>query len=315
MSGDAKVLVDVRGVGEQPALPRSSGLIIEPVMSEASTALIPTHDGLILAAEDQVPVGARAHVLVVHGFGEHKGRYAHVAAALTAAGYACHLVDVRGHGVSGGVRGHVGRFDDFHDDLDRIAARVRTLAERSHRGHPRLVLLGHSLGGLIALNHVIDRPGAFAGLVVSSPFVAPTFTLSGLRRVAIDVLGQLLPTLRVRASIDSRWLSHDPDVVRAYAEDPHVLHHITLGLWRHIGLAQRRLLERAGEIRLPALFLVSGSDQVVNAVPTYDVFRRLGSADKRLITYDGYFHEVLNEIGRERVLADLLGWLDAHDAG
>jgi alpha-beta hydrolase superfamily lysophospholipase len=292
--------------------------MIEPAMGEVSAAAIRTHDGLTLAAEDHVLSGARAHVVVVHGFGEHRGRYAHVAAALTAAGYACHLFDVRGHGASEGARGHVGRFDDFLDDLGRVAAHVRTIAARStgaRAGDPRLVLLGHSLGGLIALDHEIHRPGLFAALVVSSPFVAPAFRLSWPRRVAAGVLGRLLPALRLRTTLEGRWLSHDPDVVRAYAADPGILRHITLGLWREIERAQRRLLERAGEIRLPALFLVSGSDRVVNAALTYEVFRRLGSDDKRLLTYDGYFHEVLNEVGKVRVLDDLRGWLQARCSG
>lgn len=278
---------------------------------------IRTHDGLALAAEHHLPPDARTHVVVVHGFGEHRGRYAHVAAALTAAGYGCHLFDLRGHGTSQGPRGHVRSFEAFHDDLDRVADHARRLIARTagrRAGAPRLVVLGHSLGGLIALDHEIQRPGVFAALVASSPFVAPAFAVSRLGRVVSDVVGRLLPALRVPAPLEGRWLSHDPEVVRAYGADPRVVRRITLGLWREIQLAQRRLRGRPRDIRLPALFLLSGADRVVNARAASDVFRALGSMDTQLVVYDGYFHEVLNEVGKDRVLADLLGWLDAHGA-
>jgi alpha-beta hydrolase superfamily lysophospholipase len=177
-----------------------------------------------------------------------------------------------------------------------------------------LVVLGHSLGGLIALDHVIRRPGAFAAVVVTSPFIGPAIAVSRLERAVGNVLSRVAPRLRLDARIESRWLSHDPAVADAYARDARVLRRLTLRLWHEIEIAQRQVRARAAEIEQPALFLVGGDDHVVDTAPTYEVFRRLGSADKRLLTYAGYFHEILNEVGKGIVLGDLRHWLDEHFA-
>ena len=143
-----------------------------------------THDGLTLVAEDHAVAKARADLLVVHGFGEHRGRYRHVVAALTATRYASHLFDLRGHGGSQGSRGHVAQFADFRDDVDRVVGRL---------AGPR-VMLAHSMGGLITLDHVLHQPGVFASLILSSSFLAPAFRVLPVERVLGVVLAHLAPT-------------------------------------------------------------------------------------------------------------------------
>jgi alpha-beta hydrolase superfamily lysophospholipase len=260
-------------------------------------------DGLRLAVEHHAISEARADVLIVHGFGEHKGRYHHVAAALNAASYGCHLFDLRGHGASDGTRAYVEAFRDFTGDVDRVVERIRA-------GRRPVVIFGHSLGGLIALQHVIHRPATFDALVVSSPFLATALPVSSLERLAGRLLARLSPTLTFGARVQPRWLSHDASVVEAYVRDPLVLHRITVRLWREIDAAQREALERAAEVRLPTLFLVASDDRVVDVATTRELFARVGSPDKRYLAYDGYFHEVLNEEGGQRTLDDLMRWLD-----
>jgi len=145
---------------------------------QGEPAFVQTHDGLRLAAWHHSAQGPtlRARLVLVHGYAEHGGRYAWLVASLGAAGYECAVFDLRGHGRSGGPRGHVGRFAEYLDDLDRV---VQWAAAQARAGGPRPVrrfVVGHSLGGLIALEHVRLRPGAFDGLAASSPFLAPTFT-------------------------------------------------------------------------------------------------------------------------------------------
>jgi alpha-beta hydrolase superfamily lysophospholipase len=262
-------------------------------------------DGLALAVEHHRLEAPRARVVIVHGYAEHKGRYRHVVAALAAAGYECHLLDLRGHGDSGGRRGHVSRFAEYRDDLDRFAAAVQ---ERGGAPAP-LILLGHSLGGLASLDFVIHRPEAFDALAVSSPFLQPGFKIPFYKRMIAPVAARLAPALAVPSGIDPRWLSHDPEVVRAYAADPLVFPTSTPGWLAAVQETQEEVFARAGEIRLPVLLLLGSADPIAAPQRGRALFERLASPDKRLVVYEGLLHEVFNEVERDRVIGDLLAWL------
>ncbi len=267
---------------------------------------IETRDGLALAGWHWRLAGHRARVVLVHGYGEHLGRYSHVLAALLAAGFECHGFDLRGHGESAGPRGHVPEFAAYRDDLARFTAHA--LGET---GGPS-VLLGHSLGGLICLSTLLHQDLPFEALVVSSPFLAPTLRLSPVSAGALRLGAKLLPRFSVSSGIDAEGLSRDPAVVAAYLEDPKLVSTFTLA-WAAAALAaQRDVLERAPEITLPALFLLGDADPIADPDRGRAVFERLGSADRRLLVYELYRHEVFNEIGKERVIADLVGWLTGH---
>ncbi len=277
-----------------------------------------TADGLELAAEHHLRPACRGVVTVVHGYAEHAGRYGEVLAALDAAGYASHLLDLRGHGRSGGVRGHVLRFEDYLDDLDLFRQRIDVLETPPQPPAPGLqpprILFGHSLGGLIALRYVLHRPDAFDALAVSSPFLQPTMELPWVKVKLAAVAAQLSPTLLIKSDIDAAWLSHDPAVVAAYQDDPLVFKTLNPRWFFEVRRAQQEVRERAGEIRLPVLMLHGGADPIADPQATRRVFERLASADKRLEVYPGLLHEILNEVERARVVADLVAWLDAHTA-
>ena len=286
---------------------------------------VATHDGLRLAAwrHPAKRPAPRARVVLVHGYAEHAARYAWVAASLGAAGYECHLFDLRGHGRSEGPRGHVARFADYVDDLDRVVHQASGGGDAagSPRGDgpgatPRIPLfaVGHSLGGLIALEYVRLRRGVFDVLAASSPFLAPAFRLPPLVEALGSLASHVLPSRTVKSTLSAEWLSHDAAVVKAYARDPLIFDTVTLGWFREVRSAQEEMLRRAGEIRLPVLFLLGDADRVADWRRSTAVFERLGSADKCLKVYPRFFHEVLNEIGREEVLGDLLVWLDGHSA-
>ncbi|HSF42383.1 MAG TPA: lysophospholipase [Thermoanaerobaculia bacterium] len=262
--------------------------------------------GLSLAVERHPVADRRARVVIVHGYAEHKGRYRKLVSELTGAGYECHLFDLRGHGGSGGRRGHVARFGDYREDLHLVA---RAAGADLPPGVP-LILLGHSLGGLVSLDFVIHHPETFAALAVSSPFLAPAFSIPPLKKTLGTLAARVLPTLAVPSGLDAAWLSHDPEVVRAYTEDPLVFPTTTLGWFTAVEAAQEEVFARAPEIRLPALFLIGSGDPIAAPPRARALFARLGSADKRLEVYDGLFHEVFNELERARVVADLLAWLE-----
>lgn len=263
-------------------------------------------DGLSLAVEHHFLDAPRARVVIVHGYAEHKGRYGHVVAALAGAGYECHLLDQRGHGDSAGPRGHVSRFAEYRDDLDRFAAAVR---ERGGAPAP-LILLGHSLGGLVSLDFVIHRPDVFSAIAASSPFLLPAFKIPFYKQMIVPLAARLAPALAVPSGLDSGGLSHDPEVARAYDADPLVFPTATPGWLAAVQEAQEEVFARAGEIRLPVLLLLGSADPIAAPERGRALFERLASPDKRLVVYEGLLHEVFNEVERERVIGDLLAWLN-----
>jgi alpha-beta hydrolase superfamily lysophospholipase len=270
-----------------------------------------TPDGLVLVGEHHPRPDCRAVVVILHGYAEHAGRYAGLVSELGGAGYECHLLDLRGHGRSGGVRGYVHRFDEYLDDVDLFLERIGEIRSADRRGPavPR-ILLGHSLGGLISLGHVLRRPEAFDALAVSSPFLHPTMEVPALKAGVAAIASYVMPTHLIKSGLDSRWLSHDLAVVAAYDRDPMVFKTVSPRWFFEVQRVQREILERAGTIRLSALFLIGGADPIASPKRSHEVFERLGSPDKRLEVYPGFFHEVFNEIERERAVHDLLSWLD-----
>lgn len=275
-------------------------LATAPVESSA----LKTRDGLILRGWHHRPPAPRGRVVLVHGYGEHQERYGHVVAALVAAGYECHTFDLRGHGASEGPRGHVAKFEAYRDDLARFTAHSLEMGEGPS------ILLAHSLGGLIALSAAIHDPLPFEAMALSSPFLAPAFAVPPLKKRALRLAAKFLPRLVIPSGLELEGLSRDPAVVEAYRQDSRIVRRVTLAWGAAVLAAQEEVLARAREAELPALFLLGGADPIADPQRGREVFEGLGSRDKQLRVYDGFRHEIFNEIGRERVLGDLLGWLD-----
>lgn len=263
-------------------------------------------DGTALVGDSHLPTGGgRRELVLVHGFAEHRGRYGETIAALTAAGWAVHAFDLRGHGDSGGRRGHVEEFADYRRDLAQVAAEVAA-------GDGPLVLLGHSLGGLIALDQVLHPAPAgprFTALALSSPFLAPAFRVPPWKEALAGVASHLPPWFAFAADLDAAGLSHDERVVAAYRDDPKVFGELSAAWYVAVNEAQERVLARAEEVRLPLLMLLGGADPIADPAVAQRFFARLGSADKHLVVYAGWLHEVFNERRRRRVRSDLLRWL------
>jgi alpha-beta hydrolase superfamily lysophospholipase len=278
--------------------------------SPAAFSRLRTADGLELATEHHAVPGGRGRVVIVHGYAEHKGRYRHLVEILVAAGYSCHLLDLRGHGESGGRRGHVSKFEDYRRDLTRFLDEVRA---RGAASSP-LLLLGHSLGGLIALDFVLHHPQAFDSLAVSSPFLAPALAIPFFKRKVLPLAANLVPKLAVESGLDPKGLSHDAEIVDAYEADPKVFPTVTLGWFSEVQEAQEEVFAKASAIVSPILVLLGGADPIADPDRSRAFFDRLGSASKHLVVYAGFFHEVLNELGRAQVVSDLLAWLDERTA-
>ncbi len=273
-----------------------------------SVERISTRDGLSLVIEHHDVASARARLVLVHGYAEHRGRYRALVEQLTASGIACHLFDLRGHGESEGPRGHVDRFEDYLDDLQRVIDTVPT-------SNTSLILLAHSLGSLIALCYVRKHPNAFDGIAVSSPYLGPAFAVPTARQMLARAASVTTPTLRFDSGLSPEWVSRDPEIVAAYSADPHIFTTTTPRWFVEVSAAQRDLLEHANEITTPALFLVAGSDRIADHRIAHELFERIGTPEsqKELRTYPDLYHEVFNEIpeARAEVISHLLSWIDS----
>jgi alpha-beta hydrolase superfamily lysophospholipase len=262
-------------------------------------------DGIELSFEQRQATGARAKVVIVHGYAEHGGRYADLVAELIAARVDCCLPDLRGHGQSGGRSAHVNNFDNYLDDLGRVIGFVRD--EEPRQG--KLFLLGHSLGGLIALAYLLGDTDSVSGLVLSSPYLKPAFPISKAGAVAAEIAARVIPILPFPIPLRGEGLSHDPVVVASYENDPLVRRSTTAGWFVEVEHAQRRVLTDATRLRLPVLMLLGGEDPVADASTSREFFQRLEASHKQLIVYDHSRHEVLNETNREVVFGDVVNWL------
>lgn len=252
----------------------------------------------------------RAVVLLAHGYAEHAGRYEHVAKRLTDAGYALYAIDHWGHGRSDGTPGFVPRFSAFTDGM----AELLTLVEVNHADTPRL-LLGHSMGGLIATLFLIERQQAFVAAALSGPAILPAAPPSRFTVWISRFLSRFFPRLGVLA-LDASGVSRDPAVVAAYQADPLVYPgKIGARLGKEFMDAMAAAQAGASKITLPILIQHGEADRLTAPEGSRYLFEHVSSADKMLKIYPGLFHEIYNEPEQDAVLDDLLGWFDAHIAG
>ena len=246
-----------------------------------------------------------AVVAMAHGASEHSGRYAWTGEQLAARGYALYALDHRGHGRSEGPRAVIDRMENAVADLGTLIG----IAGGEHGEKP--FLLGHSMGGCIALAFATRRQDEICGLILSAP-VAVLEAASPVQRLAGHALSIVAPKLGV-FGIDSSTVSRDPEVVRDYDEDP---------LNYHGKLPARTVHELAQEVNcfpdsipsitVPLLIQVGTGDRLVPPAASDLVYERAASDDKTIKRYDGLFHEILNEPERDEVVADTIAWLDAH---
>lgn len=255
---------------------------------------------------------ARGAVLIVHGLGEHGGRYAHVAADLNARGWHALAYDHAGHGRSCGARGAIATPDALLRDL---GAMIDVTRERAAGG--RVVLLGHSLGGLIAARFVAEAldaaPATWSrpvdALALSSPALDPA--LSAFQKFLLAVLGPIAPNLALGNGVDPDGVSRDPAVVRAYRSDPLVHDRITARLARFIVDAAVLVLERAPRWRLPTLLMFAGRDRLVSARGSRAFAAAAPASCVRVREFPELYHEILNEPEQGAVLEALGDWLAA----
>ncbi|MCQ3807026.1 MAG: lysophospholipase [Acidimicrobiaceae bacterium] len=260
-----------------------------------------TRDGLIqMRRRWRADNPARAAVLLLHGIAEHSGRYGHVGQRLAAAGFDTVAIDHRGYGRSGGRRGHCDWWSQFSDDVADQLFEVRKL------GLPT-VLLGHSLGGLMATRYVVDERPQPDLLVLSGPALGAELPLH--LRIAAPLLGRLLPRLEIRDEGDPSLLSSDPRVGEVFYADPLRVPNPTARMGMEILRAISQARAGIERVTMPTLVVHGGADALV-PTETSEIFETLPNAER--IVYPGFRHEVFNEPSGPEVIDRVVAWINAH---
>lgn len=275
--------------------------------TESTLSTFVASDGDNVAIQDW-PLGQsrplRGVVLLVHGLGEHAGRYDHVARRLNNWGFAVRGHDQFGHGESGGARGGLPTDTRLLDDLADIVDSTRVRMERK----TPLILLGHSLGGLVAARFVALAMRPVEALVLSSPALDPG--LNAMQKLLLAVLPKIAPNMRVGNGLDPSLISHDPAVVAAYRADKLVHDRISGRLARFIADGGPATVALAAKWKVPTLLLYAGADKLVNPAGSRAF---AAAAPKEVVSahcFETLYHEIFNELDAEPVFAELKKWLD-----
>lgn len=253
------------------------------------------------------PAGpVRAGVLLLHGFGEHSGRYDDVARSLAERGILVIAPDARGHGRSGGRRGHVLKFNEYLDDLDQLQDRL--LPELGLV--PSWFVLGHSMGGLMALRYILRHGPRYKGLILSNPLLGLAVKIPRIKAVFGRLVSSIVPSLTLGNELNPDDLSRDPEVGRAYVADPQV-HRVVTARWftEMLNAVEQTHQQAVNGLRIPVLFLLSTDDRIADANAARTLFERMSGA-KELKIYTGMYHELFNDFDRAQVFADLNEWID-----
>ena len=267
-------------------------------------------DGTRLHLHEWRAEDPRLTVALVHGYAEHAGRYAHVAAALNAKGISVVAVDLRGHGRSDGARGHVDAFSDYHQDVDVLLA-------KADEGRP-LFMLGHSMGGLLTAHYLLAGKGPKVhGVVLSSPYLGLALEVSGVKKGAAVLLSRVLPKLSLPSGLEGKDLTRDPAMVKLHDDDRLNFGTANARWFTESTQAMERVLAQASQLSKPLLLVYGGADRVASADATDRFAAKLAVADREVARLPGFFHEILNEppADRDPLIARIAGWLLAHAEG
>ena len=268
-----------------------------------------TKDGLRLFYQEWIPESIKSLIVIIHGFGEHSGRYSIPASFLAKNEYSVHSVDNRGFGQSAGTRSHVYDYNEYIQDIQEYIQVVK-----KKYPNKKIYLLGHSQGGLIATKFCLDlKPESKPdGIILSSPFFEVAMKVPVTKVIAGKVVSKILPTFALPTGLNSSHLTHDAEIVKAYDTDPLVNRKATARWFTETTKVQAEIIERASEFQIPMLCLQAGSDKIVDKNVTRRFYDLVTHENKTWKSYEGFYHEIMNELEKERVYKDIVEWLDAH---
>lgn len=266
-------------------------------------------DGLEIFYQKWLAHKARGTVVIAHGLGEHSSRYHNLLDQMAGKGISFYALDHRGHGRSQGKRGHILSFNEYIADLD-----VTVQMARCENPALPVILLGHSMGGVIAMQYALRHSQAIDALVLSSAGLIPILDVPAWQQKLVKVLSRIYPGLVIPNGLDAAGLSHDQTVVNDYLNDPLVHDRVSVRWFTEFIAAGQEALQRAGEITIPLLLIHGQDDPIVDYKGSEQIMERASSADKTLYIFDGLLHETMNETldRRQEVLAKVEQWILSH---
>ncbi len=247
---------------------------------------------------------ARAALVIVHGLGEHGGRYMNLVNHLVPERYAIYTFDQRGYGRSPGKKGFINSWAEYREDVRTFVQMVRSQA-----GERPFFLMGHSMGGCVTADYVLHYPDGLTGVILSAPAVGK-LNVPKSKELLSSVFSSVLPSLASPTGLDTTALSRDTAVVEAYKNDPSVHDKGTPRLGTEFPKTALWCMDHAAEFQPPLLMIHGGADRIVSVEQTKIFFAKVQQSDKKLIIYEGGYHEPHNDIHYQQVVADIANWLD-----
>ncbi len=264
-------------------------------------------DGLLLATRRSLSRSPLAVVVLSHGFGEHSGRYARLAAVLHDARIALHSYDLRGHGRSAGQRGHTPSLDAYLDDLARVIDR----ACGEVPGLP-LFLFGYSAGGNIALNYALRQPSGIHGVIAIAPWLRLAFSPPTWKTALGRVAMRVAPNMSFDFEADAPPASRNTRVIEDKQADPLMHNRMSAAAFTVLTEGGQALLDGAADFALPLLVMHGGDDQVISADAAAEFVAGVRHSDKRFVLFPGMAHEILNEPEPRAVHTEIVAWITHH---
>ncbi len=265
------------------------------------------HDGTDIFAQgwESGAKTLKAVVCLVHGLGEHSSRYRHVAEAFGLEGYTLFAADLRGHGRSGGKRGHIPSIAMVMKDIDLLLEQAQTL----YPGVP-LILYGHSLGGILVLHYGLSHKPEVKGVIATSSGLRTALENQPIKILAAKVLGSVIPGVSLPSGLDVNAISHDKHVVELYKNDPLVHDKVSLGFGKIMLSTAKWTLQHSSAFSLPLLLLHGKADAIAFASGSIEFAAPLKERCS-LVLFDGAFHELHNEPEKAKVIKTMTNWMDS----
>lgn len=260
-------------------------------------------DGLTLFAQEWTVDAPKAVLALVHGMGEHSARYAHLSEYLNNVGISVVAIDHRGHGRSGGKRGHTPSYDQLLNDVGTLLTYARTMAKGA-----KVFLFGHSMGGNVVLNYALRRKDGADGIIASGPWLRLAFEPPKLEVTLAGIFRNIWPGFTQGTKLDTKAISRDASVVKAYETDPLVHDRISVSFFLGAYEAGLWALSHAADLKIPLLIYHGTADRLTSHQASAE-FARAASGDVTWRPFDGLFHECHNEPEKQEVFALLAEWV------
>lgn len=265
-------------------------------------------DNLRLFWQSEVPDAPKAHVAIIHGYGDHSGRYKRTTDALTKSGFAVHSFDYRGHGQADGRRGHCDKWTDMSSDLELFLNKVK-----GKLSGKKLFVFAHSHGGLLMVHH-LKHHGAdgIAGLILSNPYLKLALVPPAIKVFAAKAIGKIIPWMPTPTGLTAKDLTRDPEIQAEIAKDPLYGRNATPRWFIEANKAQVEALTYGSALTVPTYLLLGEKDGIASVAANKAFFATVSSHDKQVKEYPGMLHEIWNEQGREEVWRDMSEWISQH---